>query len=157
MPNTTYNPAKIFTIEEANTRLPLIRAIAADMVALAGELVDRRRRLDTIMAGREIGEGDPYAEELAETERDLERAEARLGEYIDEISELGAETKSVRDGLIDFPAMMDGRLVYLCWKYNEAEVLHWHELDAGYAGRQRLELASAAAADGADDDESSEE
>lgn len=151
MSDSTYKPAKIFTIDEANSHLPLIRAIAGDMVELAADLADRRRRLDTIMAGRDGGESDVYAEEVAATERELRRAEERLSEYIEEISDLGAETKSVRDGLIDFPAMMDGRLVYLCWKHNEAEVLYWRELDAGVADRQRLELAGAGADDCVDD------
>jgi hypothetical protein len=50
---------------------------------------------------------------------------------------LGVEPKG-GDGLVDFPALWDGRLVYLCWKLGEPEVLYWHEIDAGFAGRQPL-------------------
>ena len=138
MSNSLHNPAKIFSVQDANSSLPLVRLIASDMVTLSAELFERRRRLEVLAAGRPVGEGDLYADELAEIEKELARDEDRLQEFVDEISELGAETKSVSEGLIDFPAMFDGRLVYLCWKYNEPEVCHWHELDAGYAGRQRL-------------------
>ena len=62
----------------------------------------------------------------------------RLQEFVDELRDLGVEPKNGPDGLIDFPSMMDGRLVYLCWKLGEPEVQHWHELDAGFAGRHSL-------------------
>lgn len=141
MPNSTYNPTKIFTVEAANSSLPLVRVIAADMVSLATELFERRRRVEILSAGRPLGEGDLYADELAEIEKELARDEERLSGFVDEISQLGAETKSPADGLIDFPAMIDGRLVYLCWKYDEPKVSFWHELDAGFAGRQRMRVA----------------
>ena len=65
----------------------------------------------------------------------------RLNELIDELRELGAEPKNGPGGridLVDFPSDMDGRMVYLCWQLGEANVSHWHELDAGFAGRQVL-------------------
>ena len=57
---------------------------------------------------------------------------------------LGVEPKGAVDGLVDFPSMMDGRIVFLCWKLGEAEVTHWHELDAGFSGRQSLVAGSVA-------------
>jgi len=60
---------------------------------------------------------------------------------IAELAELGVELKGLPNGLCDFPSLRDGREVYLCWLLGEAEVLHWHELDAGFAGRQLLVAA----------------
>jgi hypothetical protein len=57
------------------------------------------------------------------------------------IAELQAEDIVVRDvirGLVDFPAVRDGEEVYLCWLVDEPEIEHWHDLDAGFAGRRRL-------------------
>jgi hypothetical protein len=57
------------------------------------------------------------------------------------IAELQAADIVVRDvvrGLVDFPAVRDGEEVYLCWLVDEPEIEHWHELDAGFAGRRRL-------------------
>jgi hypothetical protein len=133
-----HRPAKLFTIEEANQTLPLVRAITADLVQLTNELVERRQRLAMLTSGREREVGNPYSDELAAIEAEIEKDAQRLREFVDELIALGVEPKSAMDGLIDFPAMLDGRLVYLCWKLGEPEVIHWHEVDAGFAGRQTI-------------------
>jgi hypothetical protein len=61
-----------------------------------------------------------------------------MEEYVRELKALGVELKDYFTGLIDFPSLMDGRPVYLCWRLGEPEVAHWHELEAGVAGRQKL-------------------
>ena len=133
-----YHPAKLFTIEQANAMLPLVKAITSDLATLAGEVTDRRRRLAMLTAGRELKAGDPYAEELAQIEAELEKDIVRIQEFIAELRALGVEPKGAMEGLVDFPSLMEGRIVYLCWRLGEPEVLHWHELEAGYAGRQSL-------------------
>ena len=60
-------------------------------------------------------------------------------EFIDELQGLGIELKDPNVGLIDFPAMLEGRVVYLCWRLGEGEISHWHELESGFAGRQPVE------------------
>ena len=138
MANSDYKPARLFTIEQANATLPLVRAITADLASLARDVVERRHRIALLTAGRELKKGDPYGDELAQIEKDLQQDGRRLQELVNELRELGVEPKGAVDGLIDFPSEMDGRIVLLCWKLGEPEVLHWHELDAGYAGRQSL-------------------
>ncbi len=133
-----YNPSKLFTIEQANAMLPLVRAITTDLATLAREVVERRHRLEVITAGRDLKPGDPYSDELAQVEAELDRDQAKLKDYLNELKDLGVEPKGAVDGLVDFPSLMDGRLVFLCWKLGEGEVMHWHEIDAGYAGRQSL-------------------
>jgi hypothetical protein len=61
-----------------------------------------------------------------------------LREYVEELRSLNVELKDPFAGLVDFPCWMDEREVYLCWKLDEPEVSHWHEVDAGFAGRQKL-------------------
>jgi hypothetical protein len=129
---------KIFTVESANACLPLVRVITADLLQLSRELVDRRERCETLTRGRDMGHGDPYSQELAQVQRDLTRDATRLHGFERELLELGVVSQSATEGLVDFPAVIDGRLVYLCWKYNEPELLYWHERDAGFAGRQAL-------------------
>lgn len=133
-----YQPARLFTVEQANACLPLVRSIVADMVSLARELMDRRQRLDQLAHGRKAREEDFYGDELRQMEEELEKDLERLNGYADELIELGVEPKGATEGLVDFPSMMDGKLVYLCWKYNEPEVLYWHTLESGFAGRQSL-------------------
>ena len=150
-----YHPKKLFTLDEANAMLPLVRAITSDLVKLSREVVDRRQRFSHVMAERpepKYSSGDPYDDELAQVEQELERDAQRLREYVDELRELGVEPKGAIEGLIDFPAMVDDRIVYLCWKIGEPEVLHWHELEAGYAGRQALTAEMVASGDGGAED-----
>ena len=124
MSGSTHRPVKMFTVEEANRTLPLVRAIVSDITSLSHEVIERRHRLGQLTAGRDLDRGDLYAGELAEIEKDLERDTRRLQEYIKELRQLGVEPKGP-EGLVDFPAMMEGRLVYLCWKLGEPEVLFW--------------------------------
>lgn len=134
---------KLFTIEEANQRLPLVRAIVQDIVDLFSDLQSRRDRLSDVLRRR--GENCPgklYSEELEQTEEDIRRDEERLAGFISELHELGIEFKDPVLGLVDFPAEMDGRVVYLCWKPGEPDVRFWHELQAGFSGRQSLFVES---------------
>lgn len=145
-----YQPARLFTVEEANAMLPLVRSITGDLVRLSRELIERRQRLAFLTAGRDIKSGDPYGDELTQVSEQLERDAEKLQEYASELSDLGVELKSAPDGLVDFPSQMDERIVYLCWKHNEPEVLFWHELDTGFGGRQPLTADACSHSDGAD-------
>ena len=142
---------KYFTLEQANAMLPLVRAIVKDLSELSRDVIDRRERLAHLLAGRDGDASDIYREELAQTEEELEKDGQRLREYVEELQRLGIEPKNGPEGLVDFPALIDGREVYLCWKLGEPEVLFWHELEAGFAGRQSLtaEAGVSSSADGA--------
>jgi hypothetical protein len=146
-----YKPARLFTIDQANAMLPLVRAITSDLSALAKDVVERRHRLALLTSGRDFKPGDPYSDELAQMEAELERDASRLQEYVDELRQLGVEPKGAVEGLVDFPCQLDGKLVLLCWKLGESEVLYWHELDAGFAGRQPLTAGAASGGYGEDD------
>jgi hypothetical protein len=117
--------------------LPLIRAIVGDVASLADGLEKRQ----ALLCERH-GIDELHREEVEQLHADFERDKDRLRDCCRELVELGVELKDMRAGLIDFPAKMGNRDVYLCWKLGEPEVTYWHELDAGFAGRQRL-LASA--------------
>jgi hypothetical protein len=139
---------RVFTIEQANAMLPLVRAITSDLTTLARDVVDRRQRLASFAKRKPTMASDPYAEELASMQQAVADDTQRLQEYIEELRRLGLEPKGALEGLVDFPALIDGKLVYLCWKLGEPEVTHWHDLDAGFAGRQSL-VAGIAAGDDA--------
>jgi hypothetical protein len=134
--------SRTFTVGEANSMLPLIRAIVADLVPLARYVMDRRERLSLLSGGRSRDPSDLYQEELAQIEEELADDTRRLTEYLEELRQLGVEPKSATDGLVDFPSIVQGRPVYLCWKLGEPEVRYWHDLEAGYAGRRPLPAES---------------
>jgi hypothetical protein len=146
-----YHPARLFTIEQANAMLPLVRAITSDLATLAKDVVERRHRLALLTAGRDPKPGDPYSDEISQMEVELERDARRLQEYVDELRELGVEPKGAVEGLVDFPCLMDGRTAFLCWRLGEPEVLYWHELDGGFSGRQPLTAGSVSGGYGLDD------
>jgi len=131
---------KYFKVEEANQSLPLVKAVVSDIVSKFKEIQERRERLELLRPKNrpKTGGDSMYAEELQQVEQDLETEVGRLQEYILELQALGVEFKDPVMGLVDFPALMDGREVCLCWKLGEPEVGFWHEVDAGFQGRQSL-------------------
>jgi hypothetical protein len=138
---TSKRSKRLFTVAEANQMLPLVRAIVSDIVELFREVHDRRDRIARIRQfhkNEERAEGNLYREELDQIEEELEKDTSRLRGYFDELSDLGVEFKDPVEGLVDFRTKIEGREAYLCWKLGEDEVAHWHELDAGYGGRQSL-------------------
>jgi hypothetical protein len=133
---------KLFTLEEANATLPLVRAIVEDLAKLSRDVLDRRERLAAVPASPDRDGHDLYSEELVQIHDELERDTEELKGYVEELRMLGVEPKNGLEGIVDFPALMDGRVVYLCWQIGEPEVLHWHELDAGFLGRQPMTTSS---------------
>jgi hypothetical protein len=133
---------RLFTVGEANAALPLVRAIVADLAGLSREVIERRRRLSLLLDGRDVDSVDPYREELAQIAEELDKDSRRLREYAEELRALGVEPTSGPEGLVDFPAVLDGRKVHLCWQLGEPEVRYWHEVDAGFRERQPLAASS---------------
>src|SRR4051812_30983253 len=130
---------KTFTVAQANATLPLVRAIVRDISELALSLRDRQDRLARLNEqGREGNLSTAHDEELRQVEAELERGQESMRDYIRELLQLGVELKDPFTGLVDFPSQFEGREVYLCWRLGEPDVGHWHELDAGFAGRQKL-------------------
>ena len=82
--------------------------------------------------------------QLARRKAEREKAIQRVKDAMDEIDAIGVQVKDLDIGLLDFPCEVDGQVVLLCWKLGEPEVLHWHELDAGFRGRQSLTADSVA-------------
>ena len=136
-------PDKIFTIEEANKMLPLVKVIVRDLAGLSKDIVERKQRIEYLSSGRDEGNGDLYSDELKQVANELEKDARQVHEYARELIELGVEPKSATEGLVDFPCLLDGELVYLCWKLGEDEITHWHRIDDGFAGRKPLSALAA--------------
>ena len=128
---------KFFTVDQANNTLPLVRRIVADILRDYEIWRDRMRSYEILSAG-ETSEGDESPEQISLRE-EIDRAAHRISRYMEELKQIGCVFKGFEVGLVDFYAKKDGRDVLLCWKYGEDAVEHWHELDAGFAGRQPIE------------------
>lgn len=125
-----------FTIEAANKTLPLVRRIVSDAVRDYWRWQEKVRRYEEVSANRVMGEPNDEADRL---ERETAQLARDIDSYIAEIRELGVEMKGIDTGLVDFPSEVDGREVLLCWQLGEESVQYWHEIDAGFAGRQPVE------------------
>lgn len=125
---------KLFTVEEANRTLPLVRRIVDDIVQQHRQWRERILELD-LLASTRADETRARAEEL---EREAQALAREIEGYKRELEELGMQLKDPRLGLVDFPSEMNGRAVLLSWRLGEPEVGFFHEVDAGYAGRQPL-------------------
>ena len=135
----TASRKRLFTVEEANQRLPLVRAIVTDIVKLYEDVHDRRERLNRVRhSSAGLKTPSMYSEEVQQIEEELEKDIERLEEFANELEELGVELKDPVMGLVDFRTLFEGREVYLCWRLGEEEITHWHELNAGFQGRQSL-------------------
>jgi len=143
MAKKTAKKKKFFTVAQANATLPLIRAIVTDVTRLAQELQERYDRLRRVLPSEKAVIDEAHREELVHIQEDLERGQERMREYEQELVGLGVELKDYQTGLIDFPCWMDDHEVFLCWRLGEPEVAHWHEVDAGFAGRRKLEVDAA--------------
>jgi hypothetical protein len=125
---------KLFTPTQANAMLPLLRSILRDVTELAHELHDRQERLRAAKGGS----GAVDQAHWEELEAEFERGRERMHQFLDELDNLGIELKDPFVGLIDFRCKLEGREVYLCWRMDEPEVAHWHELNTGFSSRQKL-------------------
>ena len=118
-------PTRRFTVAEANRSLPLVGRIVADIVAAHTRAGEQQKRVET-----------SRAKEQPAAQKELDRTVDRLHDLVDELSDVGVELKDYQSGLVDFVGRHQGRDVYLCWRLGEDRITHWHELDAGFAGRQ---------------------
>ncbi len=121
---------KHYSVEEARALLPQVRLWLEQLQQLRQEIEQAERHLAALTAeGRDTG-GEPvhrWVRALIAAHQTFRRFRSR------EI-----QIKDLDLGLVDFPAILDGREVFLCWKQGETDIRFWHDLDAGYAGRQPL-------------------
>ena len=126
-------PRKRFTRAEANALLPSLVPILTRLRDNVQALMAEKVRL-----ARMALQGGVSLDTARGAEERVERLETAITEDIWMIQALGVELKGIDDGLIDFPTLRDGRVVYLCWRLGEGAIAHWHEVDDGFGGRQPL-------------------
>ncbi len=120
--------ARYFTLQEANQIIAEIRPLMADLLARRGKVVRIYKEIRPQIENIRSDFGGPVHTRLAQ---DFIAIEA----HIDQIKGYGCEIKNLEAGLIDFLAQVNGRDVYLCWRYGEDEITYYHDLNAGFQGR----------------------
>jgi hypothetical protein len=127
---------RYYSIDEAIARLaevrPLLESLRADRDAIALAQQDQQLRAAT-------NGSSEHASEVAATDARIRALAARMKEAVAQLVEWSIELRDIGTGLIDFPALANGRPIWLCWRLGEPEDIRWwHELDTGFDGRQPL-------------------
>ncbi len=123
---------KFFTLEQANDALKIIRPLMEEVQSIRRKILEKQPETWTAIE-KSVGNGGNRT--LSRMVQDFERLDALVHRILD----TGVQIKDINIGLLDFSAMKDGREVYLCWQYGEGEIAYWHEVDAGYTGRQPID------------------
>lgn len=126
---------QLFTVDQANRTLPLVRRIVEDVVR------EHRRWQEAIVELDLVGSAarpEIPDSRIAVIEQKIQGIARDIDAFQRELEGLGIQLKDRRIGLIDFPSELDGRPMLLCWQLGETSVQFWHDLDSGYAGRQPL-------------------
>ena len=123
---------RYFTPYEANQTLDFLRPLVEEVLRIRADILARRPDLWPAIQ-KSVGNGGSAA--LSQLFVDFER----LDQLVHRIQELGVHIKDINAGLMDFPALHEGREVYLCWRHGESRVEFWHDVESGFAGRQLID------------------
>ena len=132
-------PDRTFTLAQAQALLDeVVRPLAERMVELCAAVEPLQREWRTIVIAIGSNGGGLDHERASELRESLEQAQAEVGELVEEVVALGVQVKDAAQGLLDFPAVIDGQPALLCWLVGEERIGFWHTLEGGFAGRQPL-------------------
>jgi hypothetical protein len=122
---------RLFTPEEANQALEKLRPVVSRMLEARARIVALQPSLASVLDKMLGNGGSRLTAELLEAFEELRQG-------VREIEATGVLVKDLETGLLDFPCERGGQVVFLCWRYGEPAVAHWHPVDAGFAGRRPL-------------------
>lgn len=128
---------RYFTVDGANKALPLVNRIVADILHDYEVWRDHMRQYE-LLSGEAPEESGESPEQLALRQKVDDVAHSING-YMEELAQIGCVFKGFDQGLVDFYSKRDDRDVFLCWRFGEPAVEHWHELEGGFTGRQPVE------------------
>lgn len=135
---------RFYALDTANALVPDVAQVTGRLRDLRVELIglrDRYREREAALTGAARGAGEVPAPDDAELRRLHLRMRGLVDQMQAEVAWLDERSIVLRDiatGLLDLPALVAGRQVWLCWRLGEDAVGWWHELDAGFAGRRPL-------------------
>jgi hypothetical protein len=140
--------ARFYDLDSANARIPEMREILEQLKSQREDLIRLRdlvlERQEAVEAGSEPSGGTRSSDD-DEPEDELRLIRLRMQGLIDQmqaavarIDDLGITLRDIESGLIDFPALANGRQIWLCWRLGEDDIGWWHELDQGFSRRRAL-------------------
>jgi hypothetical protein len=124
--------AKYFTLQQANEALASIRPWMDEIQAIRQQILVHQPEIWNVMEKSAGNGGNPTLSRMVKTFD-------RLDDLIHAVQDAGAVIKDINTGLIDFPALRNGREVYLCWRFGEGDIAFWHAIEDGFAGRRSID------------------
>jgi len=126
----SFQYAKHYTLEEARALLPSVREWLKRLQQVRRRLTSVDERVSQMLeGGNDVG---------GKSVQEMVSLVADLNQVLHEFRSREIQVKDIDRGLLDFPSIMNGREVFLCWEQDEEDIEFWHDLDAGYAGREKL-------------------
>jgi hypothetical protein len=122
--------SKHYTLEEARALLPRIRQWLLTLESCQLRLQEMDARVAALLKHGDDAGGEPVDQ--------LIKTLAQCQQVLSEFRRRQIQVKDLRRGLLDFPALREGREVFLCWEKDEEDIEFWHDLETGYPGRERL-------------------
>jgi hypothetical protein len=132
---------QVFTLEAANALVPRLREICARQLARRAEIEGCLKEFAEVTGSAPTEVTPPSPDDPPRVRAIKRTLIEKIGTYQagwSEVEELGAVIKDPRIGLVDFYGRVNGRLVWLCWKYGEEEIAHYHALDEGFSARKPI-------------------
>ena len=120
-----------FTRAEANALLPQLTTLLSQLREAKDDLTDSEAHESLSEAAPTNGGG--------EQGKQVGTAFLEVRRLLETVEQAGIILRDIDRGLVDFPAMLDGREVYLCWELGEDDVAYWHDIEGGYGGREPLD------------------
>jgi hypothetical protein len=133
--------SKTFTLGEAQTLLPVVESLLRRAQAAGKRAAELGREMQELSQRIFLAGGmHVNVAQAARRRAEREKAVKEAADTVAEIDEIGVQVKDLEQGLLDFPCVMDGRTVLLCWKLGEKEIGYWHTSEDGFAGRKPLDV-----------------
>jgi hypothetical protein len=132
--------SKTFTLSEAQTLLPVVEALLRKAQAAGSQASEHEAEMQDL-GQRIFLAGGMHVDVAAAARRraEFDKAVQEVKDTVAEIEEIGVQLKDLEAGLLDFPSVIDGKTVLLCWKLGEKEIGYWHSPEDGFAGRKPLD------------------
>jgi hypothetical protein len=131
---------RTFTLAEAQLLLPILESLLRS--AISGQkIMEEVEAEQHAIQQRVFLNGGMFLDVVALARRKAERvkAEQRARDALAEIDSIGVQVKDIDTGLLDFPCLVDGQIILLCWRLGEKSITHWHGTNEGFAGRKPVD------------------
>ena len=132
--------ARRFTLAEAQSLIPRVDTLLREAVSLKSEYQDAEHVVQAFMQRVSLMGGMIVnREQVIDDKNRRDAAGSKLRAAIEGVQELGCVVKDLDTGLIDFPTLLRGVEVYLCWRLGESKIEFWHGVDEGFRGRKAID------------------